>query len=218
MAASCHCDALCRSRQQAAAGPCQHSRREHLLGDGSAITTRLLQSPSLGFYHYEQWRQRRSDAGLPWILHAMISGMKGLGVWQGCWGRARCSPGWILDAMTSGLKELGVWRECLISAGRWSRWIVGAISFGPKGLGALAGKLGQCSSLATLNLARSGIEALDDFDMPPTTCTTDHAAGLTPEPISALDRPGLDDDDTGAATTSGRQRKYARKCQCIRAY
>ena len=78
-----------------------------------------LQSPSLGFYHYEQWRQRRSDAGLPWILHAMISGMKGLGVWQGCWGRARCSPRWTLDAMTSWLKELGVWRECLISARRW---------------------------------------------------------------------------------------------------
>ena len=51
------------------------------------------------------------------------------------------------------------------------------------------GDVGPCCRLPR-DLARNGIEALDDFDMPPTTCTTDHAAGLTPEPISALDRPG----------------------------
>ena len=108
----------------------------------------------------------------------------------------------------------GVLDQCssLVTLDRWGN-IIRA-----EGARSLAGVLGQCSSLASLNLARNDIEALDDFDMPPTTCTTDHAAGLTPEPISALDRPGLDDDDTGAATTCRRQRKNARKCPSIRAH
>ena len=85
----------------------------------------------------------------------------------------------------------------LVTLDRWGN-IIRA-----EGARSLAGMLGPCSSLAELNLARNGIEALDDFDMPPTTCTTDHAAGLTPEPISALDRPGLDDDDTALPRLPG---------------